>query len=728
MTPRRSPAPSSTDRGQFGDRRLHDECSRFGGGRLPRNRVVLTSATYPLWQGHIKALETSGLSASPPTPIVTLWDAGNVLTNPDLVTKPWQPTPATRKLYTWDPSDGHLIEIIAANEPAITALCGAPCATTPPAPPIPMNSVIDFMRGNDGTETNKKRNWLLGPSINVTPAIVGPAQKYFQSGNVVNHKPFEALYTSRRALAWLGADDGFLHAFDLDDGAEVVGLLPPNLIANQVDLYNKFLDPDNGTDTGQDVGFLFEEHTWGVASSLRFADVWFPACLPSGCYKTVGLLTEGPGGNVVAAIDITHPYPGRAVGPLPHPAADKNYGVFPDNPVNTGKPVDIIWTAPGTVPAYPGLFGTWSVPAVAADAVTTSKMMFGAGINPDSLYNNGQKDANVFVVDPLDGTLLSTRTIHPLASPSPLVGHQTFTDSVFFQTGAPNFQNDNLANLALQGDENGRLNAVWATSSNPWTNPNSAVLIDLNAAAGGIPQPLYYSPAANGIGPTGFQIYALGSGSFYETSPAVSGWNVNRIGDPPVGSGFDSSLPVFVPTLFVATNPHTITDVAFAPIVAPNVISQPIAGIPLQPTDPTYSLTSVPPHTSLGIHTQVTSSPLLVGDPDSTKPQDVFFTVFDPDIGCHGFSYVIKVEFAIDAAQTPTVQRDDRLCRQRGCRVRIRRDHRGRLRRAERPRKERGVARPGRHSPSLAAWHSELPPRVVEGAEVTARRRPGSFG
>jgi hypothetical protein len=37
-----------------------------------------------------------------------------------------------------------------------------------------------------------------------------------------------------------------------------------------------------------------------------------------------------------------------------------------------------------------------------------------------------------------------------------------------------------------------------------------------------------------------------------------------------------------------------------------------------------------------------------------TSPrQTVFFTVFDPDWGCNGFSYVIKVEFGIAGAAPP---------------------------------------------------------------------------
>ncbi|MDL2718745.1 MAG: hypothetical protein PT977_13415 [Acidobacteriota bacterium] len=642
------------------------------------SNVILTSATYPLWRGHIYAIDAS----NPLLPILPkLWDAGEVL-GPDAVApQPWHPTPGnangvgTRQLYTWDPALGTLIPLNsdAATVTALNLICGAACATDPIT-----TDTINFMRGIDTRLTilddnnvpipnpnlGLKRDWILGPSVNVTPAIVGPPQRYFQVGNVVDHSGFEGVYKDRRKLTWLGADDGFLHAFDLDDGAEVIGLMPPNMIANQVTLYNNFSDPDESisTDTGQNAGFLFDEHTWGVANSLRFADIWFPGA--PGKYKTVGFLTEGPGGDVVAAIDITHPF-GNLGGRLAPVVPDANFA--------PAKPVEILWTKNSS--DYPGLFSTWSVPAVAPDTFTTSKLTFGAGINPTSLYNASQ-NASIFVVDPTNGTLLSATAIPPLAAPSPLVGHQTFVDSIFFQTSASGFQNDNRANLALQGDENGRVNAIFGDFS----APTSKVLIDLNAAskaALGVdsPQPLFYSPAANGIGTLGYQVYALGSGSFYETSPTVSGWNVNRnpAVDPPLGSGYNPSdpgytvtPPPFVPTLFVATNPKKITDAlfgtvplgsgAFAPYVISKVIGGETIGIPLQSgpcpgltCDPTY-IAGV--HTRLGIHSQVTSSPLLVGNV-SSPAQSVFFTVFDPDFGCNGYSYVIKVEFTIAAGAAP---------------------------------------------------------------------------
>ncbi|HEY5278000.1 MAG TPA: hypothetical protein VIK38_15945, partial [Coriobacteriia bacterium] len=610
-----------------------------GGAVSLGNTVLLPSTRYPKWEGHLRALDTTN-----PASIVTLWDAGDVLVNPPLA---YQPTPLTRSLYTWDPSNSNaLIAITTANAGLINGLCGG-CGIT--------SAVVDFIRGNDGTGLNVKRKWLLGPAINSTPAIVGPPPIYYQ-GNVTTHKSFETLYTARRPLTWVGADDGLVHAFDFADGSEVIGLLPPNLIANQTKLYANYLAVDSSgrktkTETGQEPETA--AHIWGVANSFRFADIWFGA--PTNAYKTVGFVTTGPGGDLVAAIDITHPYPGQPAATPPVPK-DKNY--------DSANPVKILWTKDST--DYAGLFGSWSVPAIAANTYTTSLMTFGAGINPTSLYNNGQKDANVFVVDPTDGTLISSPpvAIAPLASPDPLVGHQTFAHSVFFQTSARGFQPDNIANLSLQVDTNGRANALWSDGSHPWSAPKSATLIDLNAAAGDLPQPIYYSPAANGIGTQGCQVYALVSGSLYERSPAVSGWNVNRdvsTVKPPAGSGFPDTLPAFVPNLFIATNPSKITDLAFAttPLgaTAPTDMSSYVikkqiggetAGIPLQLTDPTYSNGSGvdPVHTRLGIHTQVTSSPLLIID-QSTDVHEALFSVYDPDYGCNGYSYIIIVKFKL---------------------------------------------------------------------------------
>lgn len=592
--------------------------------------VLLPSTEYPSWRGHLRALDTTKVPASVG---YEKWDAGDVLLNP---TQPWHPTIATRAIYTWDPATGILIPVdtTPANVAKMAALAADPAFTA---------NVVDFIRGNDGTLTNKKRAWMLGPAINSTPAVVGPPYLYKQAGNVADHKPFEATYVSRRAISWVGADDGMLHAFDFEDGTEILALLPPNLLGNQIALYNNV--PSGESDTGQQLEL--NQHIWGVANSFRFADVWFGTG-----YKTVGILSEGPAGDMVAAIDVTHPYGGRAaVGPSPAIPADPNYVA--------AKPVEILWTKNAS--NYAGLHGSWSLSAIAADTFSTSRMFFGAGINPASLYN-AQANATLFIVDPTDGTLNQTKAIALTGTPSPLVGQQTFADSVFFSTKVSGYLPDNVANLSVQADTDGRAWFTWGDF--PGAATTTRVGIDLNYAAvpvvagvqTPVPQPIYYSPSATGQGTTGCQIYALASGSLYETSPAVSGWNVNRSGAPL--APFPAGLPSFTPYLYIGVNPKKITDLTFASVPIGKspldvfMIKQRIGGevpeaIDLPPGDP--ALTGTPAFTKLGLHTQVTSSPIMIVDQTGKSEEQALFLLYDPDNGCNGISYVAILTFKIPA-------------------------------------------------------------------------------
>jgi hypothetical protein len=613
------------------------------GGSLGFGNTVLVSSTeYPSWAGRFRALDTS---VTPPT---VLWDAADVLNSPNASgTAPWQPAPAARALYTWNPSTNVLIPITtaAANVAAMKAISGDPNFNA---------NVVDFMRGFDGTLTNTLRavqdasgnwkSWLLGPIIDSTPAVIGPPAVYKQAGNVADHTAFEAIYSGRRGLAYVGSDDGFLHAFDFVDGTEIIGLLPPNLLSAQVALYKNYL---TGRALLGQVKAL-DQHIFGVASSLRFVDVYFGTG-----YKTVAYLTEGPGGDVIAAIDVTHPFPGYPSA-TPAVASDQNY-----DPAN---PVTVLWTKNSS--DYTGLYGSWSVPAIAPDSFTTTRMFFGAGINPASLRASSA-DASLFVVDATDGTLNATQTIPLTNSPSPLVGQQTFAPATFIQTKAPIYLPDNVANLDLQADENGQ---IWFTYGTFTSSPTTKLGIDLNSASGttittlptgeiasvnpgpATPQPIYYPAAATGQGATGCQIYAMGSGSLYETSPTVSGWNVNRSGPPP--SPYTSSLPVFTPYLYVATNPKKITDATFAqdPLgkdpMHTFVVKQRIGGevpeaIPLPAGDPALSVTQ----TKLGPRTQVNAPPLMVVDKSGKKVEDALFTLYDPDNGCNGRSYVVQISF-----------------------------------------------------------------------------------
>ena len=615
--------------------------------------VLLPSTDYPSWTGHFRQVDTSKSVADV---AYNRWDAALVLNDP---TQPWQPTPdATaghpgRSIYTWDPVTSNLIPVDTApgHVAAMAALAGDPAFSA---------NVVDFIRGNDGTLAGVIRahrnlcdwtGWLLGPIINATPGVVGPPYVYKQAGNVQPHKPYEVLYANRRPLAWVGSNDGMVHAFDFDDGTEILALIPPNLLAQQITLYNQFKSgydpaatpPHSYYPTGQFKPV--DSHIWGVGSSFRFADLWDGAK-----YKTVGFITEGEGGDLIAAIDITHPYPGR-------PAVGLSAAIPKDIGYLAAKPVEVLWTK-RSVDYANLLFNSWSVPAVAPDSFSTNRMFFGAGINPLSLFN-AQVDATLFVVDPSTGGLNVKKTTAATGTPVALIGQQTFADAVFFSTKSSGYLPDNVANLGLQSDTDGR---AWFT----WGNfaagtPTTKVGIDLNYAAvpvvlgvqTPIPQPLYYAPSATGQGTTGCQIYGLGSGSLYETSPTVSGWNVNRSG--PVPNPLYAGLPPFTPYLYVGVNPYKITDAAFGSVplgkAALNtyMIKQQIggegAGIDLPLGDPSIG----PGRAKLGPRTQLTSGPVMVVDNTGKGEEQMLVLLYDPDSGCNGQSYVVVVTFKVAA-------------------------------------------------------------------------------
>ncbi len=553
--------------------------------------VFLASADYPSWRGHLRHFSTA---TSSPT---LLWDAGDVLTNPPDAT---YPTPATRLIYTWDPSNSNaLVPVDTSHQAQLATIAGDPGFSS---------NVIDFIRGNDGTLTNTARLWMLGPSINVTPAVSGPPPIYKQRARHPDHLHFETQYSGRATLVFAGANDGMLHAFNFGNGAEVLALIPPNLLTAQETLYQNFTNNygQNGNPTGSCAPWVtgqdpsIPNQVWGIGNSVRYTDVYDSSIT---YYRTVAYLTEGPGGKTLAAIDITHPSP-----------TDPNY--------DSTSPVTILWAKNGGTD-IPGLFNTWSVPALSAANSTQWLMFFGQGENPASTAG-GQQNANFFTaVDPLSGNNLSggvpvPLTLPLLSSPAPLVGQQSFADSVFFEPKAKGFAPDNVANLALEADLNGR---IWFNYSHAGIQFDQAsVGIDATAYAGQ-PQPIYFSPGANGLQTSGCQLYAFGSGNIYEMSAAVSGSNVNS-----GGAG------QFTPSVYLAVNTQTSPPFS-AQVPDSQILQIPVDTLPVP----------APGTGTVGIHTQVTSSPLLLVSLSGLQSDLAFFSVYDPDQGCTGESYIVQI-------------------------------------------------------------------------------------
>ncbi|MGE5346058.1 MAG: PilC/PilY family type IV pilus protein [Acidithiobacillales bacterium] len=616
------------------------------------NIVLLPSTNYPTWQGHLRAIDTLKV---PGDLGYVRWDAGNVLSNPSAT---GYITPAQRKIYTWDPANiaGGFIEVQsdAGTQNALAAIAGLPTTTF-------TRNVLDFIRGNNGTLTDTAREWIFGSSINSTPAVIGRPEIY--NGNfAATHAAFEIKYRYRNPVAWVGADDGMLHAFDFNTGQELLALLPPELLARQVTLYKNYKDllrPSGAhkTETGQNPDIA--QHIWGVAQSFRYADVWDAV---NGVWKTVGYLTLGPSGSSVAAFDVTHPSPG-----------DPDY--------DAAKPVQILWQKSST--DLPGLDLTWSVPAVAATQVSPPAFLtiFGAGFNAASTASS-QLDSKLFQLQALDGTdgystgnknwvPIQTAPVDPLNKP--LVGEQAFAASVFFDTTKPTYYGNNVANLGLQADLNGQ---IWFNFATGGTVDFDQVKLGIDVPAaiqtieGGAADqaPLYYPPAASGKGTSGCQVFAFGSGTMYEKSLLVTETSGSAA---PAGQ---QSQYTWSPRLFVAVNDKTTAP--FSPAGGPidasgqRIISKKITDIQLPccpTTDPScdpeknevnprcFLKTGDP--TTLGPRTQMTAPPFLLVPLSGAGSFQALFLLYDPDaIGyCRGFSYIVVLNFDLTSCNSVDV-------------------------------------------------------------------------
>jgi hypothetical protein len=578
--------------------------------------ALLASAEFPGWKGHLYAYDVTncdlsgcnttvfptpdcdhctGTAANPiPAPPVFLWDAGTVLNGT---------IAADRKIYTWN-SSNQLVEVTAANAATLNSICGS-CGIT--------SAVVDFIRGNDGS--GNPRPWKLGSVVNSTPAVT-QAVEVFRQGNLADHSTFESKYGTRTPLVWVGADDGMLHAFKLTDGSEVLALLPPNLLSKQAVLKANY-DPSKRP-TGQPG--LPKDHIYGVAGSARYGDVWFSS---DSKYKTVLILTEGPGGDLVAGIDVTSPVTGD-----------------PDS----YAPV-ILWSKTGADIA--GLFKTWSTPSAGADTYDTWKGIMGAGFNPAST-KSAQVDPKVFLFNPVDGSVSYTGTLGSLSSPSPWVGNQSFCDSVIYQMSAKAYYPDNLVDLGLQPDLNGR---IWFIPGSSFASAS----VGINATAkAGQQQPIYYPPAVSGY--QNYDIYAFGSGTFYETAFA----NDSRVGLPSgTPAGFSPSLYLVTKdqTAGAATSSQILRVIINNDLYVPEDLSagpDPLHPLPcslpanqfLTPLGQT--LCTLNTHVKLGQRTQLSAPPALFVPIGSSGSPVAVFLLYDPDTAdCAGTSYIVKLSFDI---------------------------------------------------------------------------------
>jgi hypothetical protein len=619
------------------------------------NTGFITTAAFPGWQGHMYAFDltqpivctsdidcptttngagrcnvTTGECKAPDT-YKMLWDAGEVLSafTANGVAKT-ENDGFTRQIYTWNPATegpgtDSLIAVTAGNAGTLNTLCGS-CGINA--------QVIDFMRGNDGT--GNPRPWMLGAIMNSTAAVVFGAPEEWKQ--FPGHNTFEAAYATRHGIAWVGSSDGMLHAFDLKDGSELLALIPPDMLAHQKDLYDRYAS--GPTDYPMGEAALPSEHEYGVANSARFGDVYDPVL---GTYRTMLYIVEGPGGTGIHAIDVTHPYEGRSYPDATAGAPDPNFGYG----LLANPPVMPLWSktqngAAGTT-ALAALENTWSIPALAGTSAGNNwELVMGNGYTPYDAADLTSADPfpRFLRFNALDGAVRGNDQLTHLGSDQtlggPWVRNQSFADSTLWSTAAKVFYPDNDVNQGVQLDLQGR---VWLIDRTDMvgTNWNAPVtLSDPSALISG--QPLYYSaavatyPADNPL----YDVYAFSSGSFYEVSGYINSDNTGIE---------DATPPNFIPSLYIVSRPVT-------------------GGVPTIYKKDIHTITFGDDNSQqFGHKTQVTAYPtIFVPKPGSSGNVIALFLVYDPDANlCVGNAYLVRLSFNPETLGTvdPTIKVDE---------------------------------------------------------------------
>jgi hypothetical protein len=605
----------------------------------------IASADYPEWRGHLYAYyltadcsNTTLWDCSVATPCgwfqttgtttkrsSCAWDAGEILTSGKLTTsgnttnRMGANNALARKLFTWNPTDDSMVEITAGNLATINTICG--CTLDGPT--------IDFIQGGIGAATGVTSRWQLGPLINSTPAVVGPPGNWKA---LTDHTTFQGIYQNRHKLLWVGSSDGFLHAFDVVDGAEVAAVIPPTMLPRQQQLYAKFLTNPTAYQTGQPSSS--GAHVYGMANSLRVADVEVDNASPY--YRTMLYATEGPGSDMgvspwagtnrgVFAIDVTHVYPGRDYNNDGTADTDPDpcYG-FPTSgdctaPDTTGDPARIVWHKTAADSGWSGLGQSWSVPAVASMAGSTWKIFMGGGWDPRMTTATVPK---VFLLRADTGAQDNSSPFSlSNAASGAWVRNQSFADSVFWQRSAAQYNEWNSAEEGLQSDLQGHVFRM---------NPNSytpSVLFNLvTDVTNGKPEPLYYPPAvaafpykdiADASAQQAYSLYAFESGTFYERSPNINGANTGNTG-------------YFIPSLYIGVWDRTHSSKAVKQIQIKTL------------NDPRYSN-----GTKIGRRAQVSAPPMVFTSRVDADPFALFL-VYDPDAdSCTGRSYIVRVNFPV---------------------------------------------------------------------------------
>ncbi|QEE24451.1 pilus assembly protein PilY [Rhodanobacter glycinis] len=301
---------------------LKDALKRAGervgtGASLAANSTELQTGTFAyqanyftgVWKGDLKALAVNPTNGSIAASNDATWYATSEL-----------PAAASRNIYTYNPTAAAGSQYVAFSDPTnlSTAEQNALGGTS-----TDQQNMLNYLRGDQSLEIGQSggifraRTTPLGDIVDSQPVYSGAANvNQFNNESFTGSDKFAAYVSttqSREALIYVASNDGMLHAFDADTGAEKFAYIPAAVITNSTattgttdtanDTYvglSALASPDYGSDS--------VPHEYFNDGELTVADAYFAEGSDAAAWHTVVVGTTGRGlAKAVYALDVTNP-------------------------------------------------------------------------------------------------------------------------------------------------------------------------------------------------------------------------------------------------------------------------------------------------------------------------------------------------------------------------------------------------------------------------------------
>lgn len=266
------------------------------------------------WTGDVKAfpLSSTGINTTP------LFSANCMLTggtcsspagtntaptpnNRVIITRNWDGT-NTGMAFTWPSS--YTTYSVGGNLPAnLRSFLQSPPSPYPPTTTTSSqitannaygNALLNYLRGDrtyettGGAYTFRPRASLLGDIVDSSPIYITPPNKvYPDTLEAQPYSSFKSTYSNRIPMLFVGANDGMLHGFNANTGAEILAYIP-----GAREIYNHLPALSQ-----KSYGHYFFVNTTPTSGDVFFNNNW----------HSIVAFTLGYGGQSLSILDVTDP-------------------------------------------------------------------------------------------------------------------------------------------------------------------------------------------------------------------------------------------------------------------------------------------------------------------------------------------------------------------------------------------------------------------------------------